>query len=360
MGSSPYLPPQDPNSPFQRNVTMTNQGTTGMVTDPTNPYEFATPGSAQSIGQQFGGAATQNQAGGFSGGPQQMLNFGGTDANAGLAANVIGQYGSAPGTYGNMLMSRDIALSRGQQPGANPWDLQGASAAEVNSAPWQQQQLRDLATARMNDPTFHGTYQDALAGEQNRAYVQNPAALANVQQSPAVTNAPSQYTNQNRASTFTQTAAPPPTTQNSPPPTQEMLNRPTTQATGTGSGTIPNAPPPPAAQPNPGNTTSFVRQTPGSQADSGSRFGGYGAPRGNAFGYYRNQAPGVVGQQAGYSRMPQFGGYGRPTMMGGGGNLAYQAAQENSRARSAAPRATPSTSTGATSTAGKTQTRQES
>ncbi len=109
---------------YQQNVTMTNPGPNGPVTQGAASGQFATPGTAQWVAQQTGGQAVGRtpSVGSFSTGDQQMVNYGGSDLNAGLMANNFAQYGNAPGSYGQMLNSRDIARSQGQPEPVNPWD----------------------------------------------------------------------------------------------------------------------------------------------------------------------------------------------------------------------------------------------
>ncbi len=109
---------------YQQNVTMTNPGPNGPVTQGAASGQFATPGTAQWVAQQTGGQAVGRtpSVGSFSTGDQQMVNYGGSDLNAGLMANNFAQYGNAPGSYGQMLNARDIARSQGQPEPVNPWD----------------------------------------------------------------------------------------------------------------------------------------------------------------------------------------------------------------------------------------------
>ncbi len=109
---------------YQQNVTMTNPGPNGPVTQGAASGQFATPGTAQWVAQQTGGQAVGRtpSVGSFSTGDQQMINYGGSDLNAGLMANNFAQYGNAPGSYGQMLNARDIARSQGQPEPVNPWD----------------------------------------------------------------------------------------------------------------------------------------------------------------------------------------------------------------------------------------------
>ncbi len=102
-------------SDYEQNVTMTNPGPNGPVTQGVAQNQFATPEAAQRQALLTGGTAAGRTPaiGSYSTGTQQMLNYGGSDLNAGLSAQNSAMYGTAPGSYGEMLNSRDIARTQG-------------------------------------------------------------------------------------------------------------------------------------------------------------------------------------------------------------------------------------------------------
>lgn len=119
-GSTPPTGKLPPN-PYQTGVTSGYLDASGnQQYAPTNPMQFATPQAAQGIATMLGGRAYGDQLTGPGMGwstPQQLINIPGMQGsiNAGLAANTLGMYGSAPGSYGQFELARDIAQNSGQQ-----------------------------------------------------------------------------------------------------------------------------------------------------------------------------------------------------------------------------------------------------
>ncbi len=139
------------NNPFTyswlQNGTMTNPSPSGPQTSGVNAQEWATPGSAANIAQQFGGNQFQNTGGAFGSfsNPQEMIGFGnGNTINAGLAGDALSKYGSAPGSLGNFMVNRDIQGPYSQYAQNSPWNNtsdQGANAIYAQNAQRQQQGL---------------------------------------------------------------------------------------------------------------------------------------------------------------------------------------------------------------------------
>ncbi len=120
-GAPATQPAQLPPNPYQSGITSGYLDPSGKQQyAPTNPMQFATPQAAQGLATMLGGTAQGSQLTGPGMGwstPQQMINIPGMQGgiNAGLAANTLGMYGSAPGSYGQFELARDIAQNSGQQ-----------------------------------------------------------------------------------------------------------------------------------------------------------------------------------------------------------------------------------------------------
>ncbi len=108
-----------------------------------NPTQFATPGSAQDLAKQLGGQAyglnLEGPGNGFSQAMQQIKFGNGREINAGLAGDLYGKYGSAPGTYGNYLVNRDVTGDYG--PSAYDTKQNASGAAEMAQVQANQQQI---------------------------------------------------------------------------------------------------------------------------------------------------------------------------------------------------------------------------
>ncbi len=94
---------------------------------PTNPSQFANPITAQAAASMYGLQPWQLQLGGPGMGFSQPMQMFGPGTNAGLAVGEMQNFGSAPGSYGNYLVGRDLTGSYGP----SPWDTKttGANSA---------------------------------------------------------------------------------------------------------------------------------------------------------------------------------------------------------------------------------------
>ena len=85
-------------------------------------WQFATPQTARLIAEQLGLRVFTDNPAGVNSHDFQMVNFDGNPysaaLNAGLLAHLLVQYGSGPGTYGQYLVERDLAMING-----DPWTV---------------------------------------------------------------------------------------------------------------------------------------------------------------------------------------------------------------------------------------------
>jgi hypothetical protein len=97
-------------------------------TDPVNLRQFATAETAEALADRLGLKSFGLNLTGFSrySADVQMLNASGNPLeagmNAGLVADTFARYGSGPGTYGQYLIDRDIAMLRGETI-ADPYSI---------------------------------------------------------------------------------------------------------------------------------------------------------------------------------------------------------------------------------------------
>lgn len=111
---------------WQQGVTITSPDDHGgTITQNANPYQWASSGAANQVASQFGGrafGANIDMPGGSYSSPQNMVGFdNGRQINAGLAGDVLGKYGSGPGSYGTYLVDRDINPDYANAPTYDQW-----------------------------------------------------------------------------------------------------------------------------------------------------------------------------------------------------------------------------------------------
>ncbi len=142
-------------------------------TNAVNSTQFATPGSAQALASRLGGNAyglqLQGPGYGFSQ-PMQQIRFGnGQEINAGLAGDLYSKYGSAPGTYGNYLVNRDVTGDYG--PSAYDTKQNASGAAEMAQIEAQRQQMAQFGQQATDQ------YQQQFAGQRQSEVQQATQAL---------------------------------------------------------------------------------------------------------------------------------------------------------------------------------------
>jgi hypothetical protein len=106
---------------WREDVTaLTDMDDGSIRTDAVNPKQFATDETAQALANQLGLKNFGLNLAGFTRytADVQMLNTSGSALdpalNAGLVADTFARYGSGPGTYGQYLIDRDLAMLRGE------------------------------------------------------------------------------------------------------------------------------------------------------------------------------------------------------------------------------------------------------
>lgn len=136
-------------------------------TNPTNPSQFATPQTAADIAKLFGQTPYGINLSGPGNAWSQPMQMFGPGVNAGLAADLLNRYGSAPGSYGFNLVNRDVNHLYGAAN--DPW------ATHVNPPSTSQ-------------PTTQGGGGGAGTGGNQGGYYYNPTTSGGGSFTPGVPN----------------------------------------------------------------------------------------------------------------------------------------------------------------------------